>query len=501
MLWVLVPVLCHAQYPDNIYPDTTYAPFYYGVASGDPLSDRVIIWTKVHVSAADSAASVPLRWELAADQQFNQTIQRGSAMAAPDHDHTVKIDVTGLQAAQSYYYRFQTADGKYSQTGICRTLPADGVKHFKLGIVSCSSVWSGYFNAYRRIADRPDIDYVVHLGDYVYDYADKEELNRMPTVSPVRAGTLAQWRERHTYYLLDPDLRAARQNKTWIAEWDNHDTRGKEQEAIQAFYEYLPIRVPDTTHPERIYRTFHFGGLADLNMIDMHLFRGKEKYPDSGIPSVLGVRQDTWLKEQLKNSTATWKLIGNQEMMGSWLREGLPSWIPGDGKVFDDSNWDGFFDDRNKLYDFLDSNKIKNFVVLTGDAHMSFVIDLAKTPKDKKTYNRHTGEGAVGVEFLEPSVTRGNMSDTKRVPKGFIPLIQTVSNSVNPHHVWVNFAKHGYGTIDVTPERCVAEYWYLPIHKKTSKEKFGRGFTVKQGVSHWEHKYNKHRSKSTYPKP
>ncbi|MDB5282147.1 MAG: phosphodiesterase/alkaline phosphatase [Bacteroidota bacterium] len=153
---------------------------------------------------------------------------------------------------------------------------------------------------------------------------------RMPGFELKSPATLADQRNRHKYYLLDPDLRFARQNKMWIVEWDNHDTHFKEREktmdGITAFYEYVPIRMPDTSHPENVYRSFHFGQLAQLDMIDMYLFRGKEQFaPGKG--SVLGAVQDQWIKNQLQHSTAQWHLLGNQEMMGSWLSKGIPKFL------------------------------------------------------------------------------------------------------------------------------------------------------------------------------
>ena len=138
-------------------------------------------------------------------------------------------------------------------------------------------------------------------------------------------------------------------------------------------------------------------------------------------------------------------------------------------------------------------------MTLSGDLHMSFIVDLTKDPQNKAVYQKRTGHGAVGVELLGPSISRGNMSDRKVVPKGTIPLVQVISRSVNPHHLWVNFAKHGYATLDVTPERCVGEFWYSDILKRTTKETFGRGFTVRNGINHWDRKSNSQRRKSTYP--
>ncbi len=377
-----------AQYPDNIYPDTAYSPFGYGVASGDPLQDKVIIWTKVQVPSAYKA-DVSLLWEVAADSSFKNIINKGNVSAGAEHDYTAKVDVDGLKAGASYFYRFTDPSGRVSQIGKARTLPPDSVNQFKLAVVSCSSVWSGYFNAYRRIAERNDIDYVVHLGDYAYDYADRQELIRMPAEYPKDAANLKEWRERHTYYLLDPDLRAARQNKTWIAEWDNHDLNvndtGKVQEPIQAFYEYLPVRIPNPEHPERIYRSFHFGKLADLIMIDMLYYRGIEKSAQ-GYACVLGNEQDAWFKKAtlwLKCAVETGRQPGNDERLAE---RGRP-------KIHNKKSWqwprlgprqlERFPDDRNCLFDFVDTGRIKNTVVLTGDAHMSFIMDMTTSPKNK----------------------------------------------------------------------------------------------------------------------
>ncbi len=504
-LMLMLKSVSAQMYPDNIYADSAFTPFIYGVASGDPLQNAVIIWTKVEPGTERVETNIPLRWQVASDSSFTTLVNSGEVTATSENDFTAKADVTNLQPGHHYFYRFISADGKFSQTGRAQTLPDDSVKHFRLAVVSCSSIWAGYFNAYQRIAERSDIDFVIHLGDYAYDFADKKQLNRMPAEYPKDVSSLKEWRERHTYYLLDPDLRVARQNKTWIALWDNHDTDcespGTVAEAIQSFFEYLPVRIPDNTDLTRIYRTFHFGALADLTMIDMHLFRGKEEYA-SGKKCVLGLKQDDWLKAELKKSNATWRLIGNQEMMSDWLSEGAPKFVAskrGDGRVFDPSNWNGFPEDRQRLYDFIDTNNIDNVVVLTGDIHMSFVMNLTGYPKDKTRYSKRTGEGAIGVEITGPSISRINMKEAG-VPAAFIPLVQRVSRNLNPHHVWCKFTQHGYFTLDVTPEKCLAEFWYVPIEKKTDSQKFGRGYTVRSGVNHWDKKPNLSRGKSTFPK-
>lgn len=502
LLALFLPLFALAQYPDNIYPDAAHAPFLYGVASGDPMQDKVILWTKVE--AKPDSLPIEVFWEIASDSFFYTIINKGIVVTNAERDFTVKIDADRLSPGNTYYYRFVTG-GRYSAMGMARTLPADGVKHLKLAVVSCSSIWSGYFNAYRRIAERADIDFVVHLGDYAYDYPDEDEYFRMPAKKQVDCASLADWRERHSYYLLDPDLRAARQNKTWIAEWDNHDVDvekpGLGTEGIQAFYEYMPIRQVDVLHPEIMYRAFKFGSLAELTMIDMLIYRGKEE-SSPGVRSVLGNVQHNWFINQLRQSKSTWHLIGNQEMMCDWLSEGAPKFISkrqGNGRVFDPGNWNGYPLDRKRIFDFIDTNHINNVVVLTGDAHMSFIMEMTDSPKVKGKYNHRTGQGSIGVEVLGPSISRGNM-DEAGVPRGLVPVVQALSKGLNPHHLWVQFSKHGYTTIDVTPERCVAEFWYSPILYKTDKEKFGKGFTVKTGKNRWERKFINKRKNSTFPK-
>lgn len=479
------------QWPANMFPDSLHYPFTLGVASGDPQTDKVVLWTRVEASKN----SVDVHWQISSDSTFSNLVNEGTAQALAQHDHCVKIDATGLQPGKEYFYRFSIDDGATSVTGHTKTLPEKTTEQFKLAVVSCSSVWAGFFNAYRIIANRPDIDFLIHVGDYVYDYPDDRQLKRMPAEPVKDCAGLTDWRERHKYYLLDADLRAARQMKPWIAEWDNHDTDveppGETREAIQAFYEYLPIRMPDTLRPENIYRRFEFGNLADLNVIDMQLFRGKEEY-EPGKKSVLGLAQDAWLKNSLETSKKQWHLIANQEMMTDWLSEGAPKLIAkkrGNGRVFDTGNWNGFPEDRQRLYDFLAQKNINNVVVLTGDIHMSFVMNMTGNPKNKTLYNKRNGEGAVGVEITGPSISRVNMQESG-VPGFLIPLVQRVSMNLNPHHVWCHFTEHGYFTLNVMREKCEAEFWYVPINKLTDREKFARGYTVLNGVNHWNKKPN-----------
>ncbi|MDX2002687.1 MAG: alkaline phosphatase D family protein [Chitinophagales bacterium] len=483
-LWAQQELQGIQQFPPNIYLDTAFAPFYYGVASGDPDTNRVMLWTRVSPTAQET---VTLEWEIASDSLFSQLVNKGQIQATASTDWTVNIDADKLHAGGIYYYRFKSASGKYSQVGRARTLPTKSAQKVRLAIASCSSIYSGFFNAYRRIGERNDIDFMVHLGDYIYDFVDEDEEFRVPLPYPTEPNSLQEYRERHKYYLADPDLRYARQRQTWIAVWDNHDilssTPEITEQAKQAFFEYLPIRKQnDPQEPYLIYRSFQLGNLAELFITDQDSYKQKGK--KNGEKTVLGKKQLDWLKSGLSSSTATWHLIGSQKQMASWYSRGLPKGLPGDGYYFNPGDWDGFPEERAAILGHLKENNIQNNVVLSGDMHMSFAENIPLDPLDRKTYDRSTGKGSIAVEFLPTSISRGNF-DEQGIPPAFIPTAQEISNSVNPHHVYTEFSKHGYGILDIRSERCVAEFWYVPKLEISSKQSFGVGLKVENGNDHW----------------
>lgn len=495
LMMVLWPsVLCAQQelahvntLPANMYLDTAHAPFYFGVTSGDPLTDRVIIWTRI--TPAQDSTTVDVDWEMAFDAAFSQQARAGIYKAIPQKDWTVKIDVTDLLPGTTYYYRFRSPDGRYSAVGRTRTLPKGHVEHYRIAGMSCSSVFSGYFNAYRRIGERNDIDLVMHMGDYIYDYVDKDEAVRVPSPFPIDPATLTQFRNRHKYYLTDPDLRLARQQHPWLVVWDNHDVERDDpnidRQAKQAFYEYLPIRVQDPVDTFRIYRSFQVGDLIQINMMDMESYRVK-KGNDSIHKTFLGVAQVAWIQQELLRSTATWKIMGSQKMVGGWYSKGLPKKLKfaGDGTFFDPSSFDGYYKERDELLRFIGDNHINNFFVVSGDMHMSFTMNLSPAPKDRKQYKRRTGKGSVGVEFMPTSISRGNL-DESGIPKLAAPTVVRISKSVNPHHIYMDMVRHGYGIMDITPDRIVAEFWYSPVLEMSDEEEFGGGYIVKEGTNKW----------------
>ena len=475
----------NGQLPPNMYADTAHAPFIYGVASGDPTESGIMLWTHIEDGGLTSRN---VNWELASDTSFSAIIASGTISTDATTDWTVKTFVEGLAAGTTYYYRFHDGTGNYSVIGRTKTARSGASNQIRFAVMSCSSIYSGYFNAYRRIGEREHLDLVIHVGDYIYDFVDADEEVRVPIPAPVDPDTLPEWRSTHRYHLLDPDLRYARQMHPWTAIWDNHDVHNDSArfvQAAQAFYEYLPIRQPDSLDPTRIYKKISYGNLVDLFMIDILQYRDTDSIPTGG-PVLLGDTQYDWFTNELLASTAKWKVVGNQNMMGGWSVIGFPAWFPlGDGQVLDNTTWDGYKEERLRVLEFIENNSIDNVIVLSGDSHVSMSIDLATDPYDAGVYDRNTGNGAVAVEFLPTSISRGNMDEM-----GFGGVLGTIllsaSNLANPNHVYTELESHGYGLLDIKPDSAVGEYWYNEILSPTTTEAFGKALKVMDGVNHWE---------------
>lgn len=473
------------QYPAGMYGDSVHAPFLHGVASGDPLPNAVLLWTRVTPDSAN-AAPVTLSWEIATDTNFTNVVNSGTGIAAANHDFTLTVDAMGLSPNTVYYYRFQTSGGAFSRHGRTKTAPDGNVDSMKIAVLSCSSIYSGFFNGYARLAERTDIDLVVHMGDYIYDFVDEDEEIRVPVPYPIDPQTIDEWRDRHEYYLMDPDLRDARANMPWVLMWDNHDAEVQSPSAGKAaFLEWVPVRVPDTTLPEQIFRRLVFGDLFDLHMLDMQYFRDVDTIAP-GETSVLGTTQYNWLVNSWQASTTKWNLLGSQKMTGGWYSRGIPPIIfPTNGNVFDPNSWDGYFEERRQLFSLFDSLDRRNNVFISGDAHISMAMDLAIDPFDSLRYNSVTGTGAVGVEFLPTSISRGNF-DEQGLSAALAEAAVSISLQVNPHHVYMEVVQHGYGVLSINKDSITAEYWYSPILQPSTTETLGQQLVVLDGEGHWK---------------
>ncbi len=467
--------------------DSTLKPFYHGVASGDPLNDRVIIWTRV--TPDDSVMSIPVTWEIAEDPSFSSIYKTDILSTSPARDYTVKVDVDGLQPGQYYYYRFH-ALGKTSLTGRTKTisLQADSIR---FAIVSCSNWEFGYFTAYDKIAKR-DLDAVVHLGDYIYEYGvggygdstlDRKHLPIHEIVS------LQDYRTRYSQYHTDVNLRLARQQHPFITIWDDHEVAnnvfsdgaqnhqqadgdfGKRKAAAkQAYYEWLPIR-----EAKHHYRSFSFGHMADLIMLDERL-AGRTKPVDSladptyrsEAQTMLGAEQLEWFKNTLSQSSATWKIIGNQVIFSEVDQSGP---YPTQPRNLD--SWDGYPTEQKMIFDYLRDKKISNSVFITGDTHASWAFEVS----DGKNYNPITSAGAIAIEFGTPSISSANWNEyasDDTVRSGEQQLFKD-----NPHLKYGNARDHGYLLLTLTEKEAVAEWWYVhTLRHKISDERLGHRMRV-----------------------
>jgi alkaline phosphatase D len=443
------------QAQTSISPLECIAPFYHGVASGDPLHDRVILWTRI--TPIDFSSSPTVSFKVALEPTFTTLVAQGNYTTNADQDFTVKVDVVGLEPNTFYYYEFEY-EGSYSAVGRTKTLPIGAIDNIRLAVVSCANLEAGYFNVYQAINERNDVDAVLMLGDYIYEY---ETGGYSPNASIDRTWEpaeeivdLSEYRLRYSTYHMDYALRNLHQNFPWICIWDDHETANdafkdgaqnhsagegdwqlRKENGKKAFFEWLPIR-PKVQGNTQIFRSFEFGNLADVIMLDTRL-EGRDEQVDAGSSlindtsrTILGQEQFAWLKDELSNSTQTWKVLGNQVMMGKISVLGSP--LNTDG-------WDGYPAERQRLYSHIQDNVISNFVVATGDIHTSWAMELKN------------GSSPVGVEFVTPSVTSPGVPINVG---GFLSF-------ENPHLKYVELTKKGFVILDITPEKIQSDWYYI----------------------------------------
>jgi alkaline phosphatase D len=459
-------------------------PFQHGVASGDPLSDAVVLWTRVSKDARAPEAFA-VGWAVAKDPEFRQVVARGLVSTDASVDFTAKVDADGLEPGRTYYYRFR-ALGHDSPIGRTRTTAKRGGDRLRFAVLSCSNYPYGYFNAYASVAARADLDAVLHLGDYLYEYAngqfgDGTTLDRVP-VPNKEIVSLADYRARHAQYKTDPDLQEAHRQHPFITVWDDHeltndswqygaqnhqpeegDFEARKAAAIRAYFEWMPIRAVQNAEDGLIYRSFRFGDLVDMIMLDTRLFGRDQQLADAcdtaaladPARQLLGKAQERWFFQELERSQrrgARFRLIGQQVMFGQLVNVIEP---PGTC-VFNTDQWDGYPAARARVLARLAEKRINNVVVLTGDIHSSWGSDITATPFDSATYDRVTGAGSVAVEVVTPAVTSPGIEDPAQAA-----AFAAVLRATHPHIKYVELSKRGYALLDITPERVQAEWYHL----------------------------------------
>jgi alkaline phosphatase D len=453
-------------------------PFVHGVASGDPLSDRVILWTRVSPDELRANEPISVDWWIGRDADGLDRVNGGRVEALAERDFTVKLDATGLDAGSEYFYRFSTRAGA-SSVGRTRTLPRSSttVEELRFAVASCSNYPQGFFNAYAAIALRDDFDAVLHVGDYIYEYGNGEygdgaALDRIP--DPVHETlSLEDYRRRHAIYKADPDLQAAHARHPWITVRDDHESADNSSRegalnhdsvffeglwtsrrlaAIRAYYEWMPIREL----PTGLFREFRFGDLAHLVMLDTRLAardaqveNGDHEAANDPERSLLGAEQETLFLNALSGAEgrgAAWKIVG-QQVIVSPLTEG-------EG-YFNADTWDGYRESRRRVLDHIAREGIEGVVFLTGDYHSSWAFEVPPPLDSSDTYDPVTGEGARAVEFVAPAVSSPPLGRSPRAREIFAD-----ATSRYPHLKYLDLEHQGYIVLERTPERVRARWMY-----------------------------------------
>ncbi|HIF14075.1 MAG TPA: T9SS type A sorting domain-containing protein [Bacteroidetes bacterium] len=474
--------------------DSVYAPFYHGVASGDPRSDSIIIWTRI---SPDSNQTGPfnISWHIATDSNMQNIIQTGNSNTDYDKDYTLKVDVGGLQPYTYYYYNFEY-NGTSSLTGRTKTAPLGDIDSLRFAVVSCAHYEAGFFNVYDAIVDRNDVDAVIHLGDYIYEYGrDEYGINML---SPERdyepsdeVIDLIGYRTRYSQYRLDKSLRRLHQQYPIIAVWDDHesannswsdgaqnhnsgdgDWTSRKKASIQAYREWMPLRWPNSVDSNRIYRSFKYGDLASLIFLDTRLYERDKQVSLSSSSlndtsrTLLGHQQMNWLKQELSDTNTQWKILAQQVMMAPLkIQIGiLPPFY------FNEDQWNGYPAERDKVKNHILNNSIQNFVVLTGDIHTSWANDLPTS-----NYNSSTGGGSFGVEFVTPSVT----SPALEVGGTSINLPSVIIKAANNHNKFVNTTERGFFILDINKTRSQADWYFInTISERNSDYSYAESWYV-----------------------
>ncbi len=476
------------------------APFTLGVASGDPLPESVILWTRLApeplVEAGASLGgsgvneAVEVDWVVAEDPRLRRVVRTGTTMAGPELGYSVHVDPGGLEPGRTYWYRF-AALGRVSRIGRTRTAPVGPTGRVRFAYVSCSNFQHGYFGAYRHLA-REDLDLVVCLGDYFYEYPTGE-YGGFRDHQPFETQGLEEYRQRHALYKGDPDLRAAHAAFPWVVTWDDHEFDNnyadlvpeantedsanatpesfaqRRSDSYQADYEHLPLRLPQpddlaNATDLRIYRRLLFGDLLQMDVVDTRQYRTDQpcqnpedgsdgfivvRCPEQDDPeaTILGAEQKTWLLDGLERSTAAWRVVANQVMFSALFSQGTPtSGLPvpvGEAVYFNADQWDGYLAERGEVVRFLGERGVPDTFVITGDIHSHWVHDVKQDFLDP-------GSPVVATEYVGTSIT----SD------GFGPAVGAEGEQVaradfylaNPHLRFFEGLSYGYAVCEVTPD-------------------------------------------------
>ncbi len=484
--------------------------FLHGVASGDPTSHRVVIWTRV--SGQTGSGQVGVRWRIV-EADGNRPAGHGQTLARPDADWTVRVDVRGLRPDTQYAYEFEV-DGERSPIGRTRTLPEGDAEAIRFGQVSCAKYNAGHFNAYARLAERTDLAFVLHLGDWIYEASQTPPASQTPSrdigrpFDPLHeCRTLDDYRKRYAQYRSDPDIQAVSAAHPFIATVDDHELADgawregatehkpdrdgpwadRRAAAFRAREEWLPVRRADPASPERVYRSILIGALAELFMLDTRTLRDEPVPPPAlsrAARTALGPDQNAWLFEALGASTARWRLIGNPSIMARTWSDALPEHvraalvkvklIDSDGTGPDYDQWDGYPQERRELLQAIGELEVPNVVVLSGDVHVGLAAELAE----------HPTMPPVAVEFVNTSLTSQNLDDKMDwQPRTDSIAIETAVLAGMPHLRYLDLDSHGYSIVEVARDQVHFEWWNVEgLAQHARGQAMAASMAVRHGV-------------------
>jgi alkaline phosphatase D len=471
-------------------------PFTLGVASGDPTSSGIVLWTRLAPEPADpdslGRARIPVRWRVARDDRMRHVVADGTAVASPELAHSVHVEVDRLRSGADYFFQFD-AGGEESPVGHFRTAPArdDWANQLTFAVATCQDHPSGYYTAYRDMV-RNDLDLVLHLGDYTYEYAI-DFTNRaegLPTGFREETVDLRTYRLRHTLYKLDPDLQAAHAAFAFAVVWDDHEVANdysglapefgspspaftaRRAAAYQAFYEHLPLRnarakprkdPQDPLETLRIYRRLDYGRVAEFTMLDDRQYRtdnpcgdGESLRCEAALGddyTMLGRRQERWVRDGFDDTRSRWHIVGQQLLLAELEHATIqPNWYWNDA-------WDGYPMARRRLLDAVVDENVRNPVFFTGDWHSTFVNDLKLDFKDPAA-------PTVATEFVTPAITTGG-DDTPYGPY-YAPMVP-----FNPHIRYYEGDRRGYMKATVTRDQLRVDLRFVTHVEKPG----GTGYT------------------------
>lgn len=454
-----------------------------------------MLWTRVTPSLAAVPGSglgepVTVRWTVATDPGFLRNVRSGTYVATADRDHTVKIDVAGLEPSTTYYFRFAFG-AERSPIGRTRTAPApsDSPERLRFGVVSCANWQAGFFSSYRHLAEA-DLDAIIHLGDYIYEYGPGiysygNGQRDVRLHDPAHeALSLSDYRRRHAQYKTDPDLAALHATVPFIATWDDHEVadgwwpggafehqrdegsfQARKEAALRAYDEWMPVRLSGTARSgdgQQIYRSFRYGDLADLAMLDLRGYRdprvtsGDQALQDPA-RSIAGEPQHRWLVDHLRTPRARWRLVGSPVMMAPVLMPPRPqgqelalrrTTDPTTWGTFTPNTdvWSGYPVERRQLLESIAG--VDNVVFLAGDVHTAWANEIQLDGR------------SVATELVCSSLTSNNIDDFMgTAPRSVSIAMEEAIRSVNPHVDFVNLDDHGYSIIEIDPDQLRMQ-WY-----------------------------------------